>query len=405
MKKIVLTGTYFEQSHGDALLFDCVKYVFTNIAQQKNLDIEFEICDLFAKTSIPKASNHSLLKKSKSFFNIKGRIKRIIKTHTPSGLLYPLLKNNYNKKLFLTDYYFEKFKGSDMIVIAGGGLLKYNIRANFAPIFTSVIQTAQKLNIPVVINAIGIEGRHCKKDLDYLFMRDALNNPIVKMVTTRDRIDVLDSYFIKNKYKDYKKVCDTGVWASEAFSISKNSRSNAIGLNVITPSLFRDYKKNISKQELLVFWSRIIDILLEKNYDFKLFTHGLIDDYIFAQEIIQFCNLNEDRLVNNPKNQRDIIKNISNFKGIIANRLHATIVAYSLDIPAIGLAWNDKLLFWGNEINCPDRFFDYNNFNPEIIVDKLEDAIITGYDQKHKSNLKNNIYQSIESSFEILNHN
>ncbi|PTN10484.1 polysaccharide pyruvyl transferase WcaK-like protein [Mangrovibacterium marinum] len=401
-KKIVLVGTYYEQSHGDALLFDCLKYLYYTIGNKKNIQFDFVICDMFAKNKIDntiKLSKH----KHGSLHFIKKTFKSVVHSIVSSKSLRLLINREYIGQKHLREYYYSKFIGSDMIVIAGGGILKYSVRANFSPIFKDIIQTATDLNIPVIINAIGIEGRHNSKDNDFTTFKNVLNNPIVKMCTTRDRIDVLEEYYKDNEHANFMKISDTGVWASEAFSVQKAPNSKIIGLNVITPSRFTDYGKDITKQTLLSFWSQVIQILDDKQYEFRLFTHGLADDELFAREIIAFCDLDEDKLTPVPNNQFELVNNISNFKGIVANRLHACIVAYSLDIPAIGIAWNDKLLYWGKEIKYPNRFFDFDQLDPLKIVESLEEAIKEGHDQKHISLMKDSVFNSINESFSFMN--
>jgi len=82
--------------------------------------------------------------------------------------------------------------------------------------------------------------------------------------------------------------------------------------------------------------------------------------------------------------------------------LHSCIVSYSLDIPAIGLAWNDKLLFWGKEIEKPERFFDFNELDYMKVIDVMEKAIKEGYDKEYKAKFMNSIYDFIDKSLDYI---
>lgn len=389
MKKIKLVGTYYEQSHGDALLFDCVKYIYSEIAKKNNIEIDVEFVDILGKTKIN--YNNS---------NTQNSLKKIIKKIPVLSKCLKKLKNIlFIKKI--KKFYSKVFEDADLIVIVGGGLFKYNVRTNFAPIFKLIIEIGQKKNIPVVFNAVGIEGKHNSKDKWYKILQKSINKDTVKLCSTRDRIDVLKEY-IYNPKTVCEKVADTGVWTSEALKIKKDENSNIIGLNIITPTRFWDYNKGISEDNLLKFWKDIIQELLRKNYNIKIFTNGMIADYNFAKKVVDYCKLKGDILLQSPRNEIEMVKNISNCKAIIANRLHTCISAYSMDIPVIGIAWNDKLLYWGKEIQNDNRFFDFDNLDVKRIISELEKAINDGYDQQYKEQFKKTIYEFIEKSIYLI---
>lgn len=52
-----------------------------------------------------------------------------------------------------------------------------------------------------------------------------------------------------------------------------------------------------------------------------------------------------------PKNGQELVNLIANFTFVIANRLHAQIIAYSLDIPTFGILWDEKVKYWYEYIN------------------------------------------------------
>lgn len=390
MKKIKLIGTYFEQSHGDALLFECVKHLYMEIAKKNEEEIDVEFVDILGKEKI--SYNNENTKSS----SLKKMLKKI-------PILNRILKNIKNKVFLkkIKRFYEKKFKDADLIVVVGGGLFKYNVRTNFAPIFKLIIEIGEKRNIPIVFNALGIEGIHNERDKWFKVLKKAINKDIVKMCSTRDRIDILEKYIGNSKIL-CKKVADTGVWTSEALRIKKDEKSDIIGLNIITPTRFWDYNKKISEKSLLEFWKNIIDKLSQKGYKINIFTNGMIEDFNFSKKVLEYCGLEEQILMPSPKNEIEMVTNISKCKAIIANRLHTCIASYSMDIPVIGIAWNDKLLYWGKEIEQENRFFDFDNLNEEKILNELEIAIKYGYDQNYKSKFKNTIYEFIEKSFNFI---
>src|SRR5690606_25962164 len=76
---------------------------------------------------------------------------------------------------------------------------------------------------------------------------------------------------------------------------------------------------------------------------------------------------------------------ISKFSVVIAARLHANIIAYSLDIPSIGLVWNDKLTFFGNKIGVPERFIPTEHLSAENIIRAALHAESEGFDKHQRA--------------------
>jgi polysaccharide pyruvyl transferase WcaK-like protein len=80
--------------------------------------------------------------------------------------------------------------------------------------------------------------------------------------------------------------------------------------------------------------------------------------------------------------------------------LHANIISYALNVPSIGLVWNDKLTLFGEDIGYPERFFEYDKFNAKKIVDALVFAAEQGYEPQrwleYKRTAKSNIEEIVE---------
>ena len=80
--------------------------------------------------------------------------------------------------------------------------------------------------------------------------------------------------------------------------------------------------------------------------------------------------------------------------------MHACIIAYSLDIPAIGLCWNDKLKLFGENIGYPQRFIEPENMNEDYALEELKEAIKNNYDKKNKEKFLQTQIQSIQDIFD-----
>ena len=57
-------------------------------------------------------------------------------------------------------------------------------------------------------------------------------------------------------------------------------------------------------------------------------------------------------------------------------------VSYS--VPSVGLVWNDKQRMFGRIIGHPERFIEPEDFNAETVIDAVEAAMKTGYDEEKR---------------------
>lgn len=280
---------------------------------------------------------------------------------------------------------------ADLIIFAGGGIIKYK-REDFYAYIAEIVECAQKRDIPVYFNAVGIEG-YDETDEKCQLLKNALNSPCVKGISVRDDEKTLrHSYLTPNNNIWTKQVMDTAFFTKKVYRVSADKTSHVIGLGITRSRLFEDHgMSQINKEFQLRFWKEIINLLEQKGYRWKLFVNGFKSDFDFAQEVLEYVGKGEEGekyLVPRLAEGQELVETIASFQGIIAGRMHANIIAYSLGVPSIGLVWNDKLLYWGNLIGYPERFIENGNFQAEIIVNALKKSISQGthkmrYVRKH----------------------
>jgi polysaccharide pyruvyl transferase WcaK-like protein len=75
----------------------------------------------------------------------------------------------------------------------------------------------------------------------------------------------------------------------------------------------------------------------------------------------------------------DLIEEVGSCRAIISFRLHPSIIAFSLNVPSIGIVWNSKVCDFYNAIGYKDRCFEVNEkLTAENIVDAVKSAITEG---------------------------
>lgn len=410
MKKIALIGLNYDTNLGDPIICDSTKFLVNQIINEKNKTNKYELSsfDMSGRIDFEKMYNYQY-----SFFqkyivrgiNIGIRIiSKLFWKNKKIDSFFQVANWYTGKEYFLVkNFYKEKLKNIDAIIFVGGGLIKYKYQGvNFY--IQEVIKYAQKNNISVMINAAGVEGFDLN-DFKCRMLKNALNRDCVKIITTRDDIRLLEEKYIDNKEKVLSQVADSAVWISNAYGIKRSEKSEVIGLGVVRANIFLDNNINVDEETMLKFWKSVIERLDKENKEWRIFTNGLKSDYDFAINLMKYINRENEiknKIIKRPLNSRELVETISKFKGIIACRLHACIISYSLNIPVVGLVWNDKLKLFGECIKYPDRFVDYNNINCDFVLGKLEEAMLNNYDVSYKHKYKDTVKTYLEKYIDLI---
>lgn len=376
MKKICFVGLYDEFNMGDPVIAHCTEWLFTNDIP----DVEI------VRLTLDKPDKE--LKQS-SFFRVKNKIRHLLRkdytNEQMAKMVFPLALKLYR----------ERIKESDLVILVGGGLIKYKYQ--MLGVETAALCEACNLEkINLIINAVGIESYDGDNMICQMICK-ALQNESVKYISTRDDLTLLRDYYLKdNPHVICEKVADSAVWAKEAYSISKDDTSQIIGVGIGRAGLFRANGIDISGDDIQNLYERITVEVVKRGYNVQLFTNGLLADNRMAEKVkkgLQSRGIGLSLRI--PQNDTELVEILSSYKAVIATRLHSCIVSYSLDVPAIGLVWNDKLSFFGENIGRPDYFIKPSDFNETFIVNRMELALRQGYDSKIKKQYKATIINSV----------
>mgnify|MGYP002627944569 CR=1 FL=1 len=164
--------------------------------------------------------------------------------------------------------------------------------------------------------------------------------------------------------------------------------------------MFEDNGIAYSSEDFKQLYLCLIERLLDSGYNVELFNTGIVTDNDFAQIIQQALKeeLNVMVKLSISTTPRDLVNLISEYKAIIVARLHATIIAYSLQIPAIGLVWNNKLTFFGKNINAEDYFIQKEDFTLSYMLRILETSFEKGYGKARRKEFRALILDEISNN-------
>ena len=371
--RIDIFGFMEDTNIGDPVIVDTCEYLTKIICNENAIDANISKHPLFPPPDYTKYWITCFLRK------------RCRKNRGNFGLwftylvfrLYLLLPFN-----IFSRYYKPIIKKSKCVIFAGGGMLKY-ISQEFWAADYCIIKYCKKYNIPVYFNAIGIEG-YDKNHLYSRIISNLLKSNCIKNITTRDDIDSLKKY--KSDISNDSIVGDPALWSSSLYH--RKPTLDLIGIGTIRSGIFTVNGRMITEDNLISFYIAMIERLKKHNQKWQLFTNGTDADYNLGLKILKELNIkpNNEIIAPQPKTAQELINLITQYKGIIANRMHAHIIAASYGIPTVGLIWNDKIKQFAKHLGIEERFFNCDKINDYDEIFSVFEEIM----------LKNNIEDDVE---------
>lgn len=343
-KKILVFGRLEVENYGDPIIADCCKYLIEKVAMMQQIPVKATMADI------------------------------------------------YEPNMRVLRY---QLQGQDAVVFPGGGMNSPTFNRMVIKIL-DLIEEEGKAS--VFFNAIGIARVNPKKGNPTL-LKEMLNRPEVKQVTTRGSIKKLRKYLSTEKVYPPRLVLDPAVWVNEAYGIEKNADAKVIGVGVIRPEIFMRNGSELSVEDIYQLYMDIIKELEYRGYEWQLFTNGWKEDYRFGVSLLK--RMGRDRniyLGDNVKSARQLVEKIAGYRAVIAARLHANIIATSLNVPSIGLVWNDKMNMFAKTVKCEERYISGEALaDTGHIVDLMEDAMVNGYDTEEIERMKRKTIRTIKN--------
>jgi polysaccharide pyruvyl transferase WcaK-like protein len=272
-------------------------------------------------------------------------------------------------------------------VLIGGGQLLMDNDLVFPLKVWEIVRIAHDLDKIVTFYACGVGKKWSRLGL-HLLAR-ALFDENVMGVSVRDNgsRDILRALFPNAKFA-IDLAIDPAVCAAEAYKINADPDSNIIGLNISAPHVLKKRvsgtKSTFAVKRFRQFWLDLAEILTCDHRQFVLFTNGQVEDYAFAQhiaaEIYSKKKMKQVYLLKRPLDPRILTSQIAQFRAIVAHRLHANIIAYSMGIPSVGLIWDKKVEEFGKMTERSNFYLDPTHMDPWIVKQCLYDAMSVGVD-------------------------
>ncbi|TCS60712.1 polysaccharide pyruvyl transferase WcaK-like protein [Primorskyibacter sedentarius] len=364
--KLVLAGVMHSPNLGDGVIAACID----EAARQYGRDVTLDWLDLAGRTSpVPSLTQQS---RRTAILNILDAMP----TFAQQILAQPLVKAQVRRKLApLLPGKFENARG----VIIGGGQLLSDVHLNFPVKIARIVAEAEARDLPIALHGVGVAQDWTAKGTR-LFGR-LLHSPKLRFVSVRDEASRshLTQHLINlntPKLPEINVFPDPGLLAADLFSSGAPANSSSrprVGLGITHPVAIRAHSSNADNVAHLdwVKWYRNLAAELAKTYQVILFTNGSPEDETMLAEVTALPLPDNIERLARVADPIALINFIGGLDGIAAHRLHALIVAYSLNVPSLGFRWDAKV----------DAFFKLTNSEkflvdaPELPVNELSGLI------------------------------
>lgn len=358
MKRIVIFGERYSDNLGDGVICQCMEHLVSSRASE---DTIVTVRDLSCREDYDKVfqPKKNLWNKIHCKLLLMVRNNRLFQRilqqkHTVAEYQYIYHNMIWTRRKVLS---WCKENPADLVIFAGGELFK----DYFLPFITYLIEGYGKQGAKIYFNACGVDSQN----LEYVNRRfsKVLKDKAVCGVTTRSLPETCEKLIDKD---NYHFVPDPAICAKQVYQVERKTDTPCIGLGVMAiPDL------ESKKEQLLTFWSELIQELDKQGVSYRLFCNGEKADYAFAKEVASRAGCGEEKLLPCPGTPEELVGQISGFTGVCAFRMHASIIAYALGIPFVSLAWDQKMHDFGSYTEQTNQVADWEGVSGADVIDRL----------------------------------
>ena len=260
---------------------------------------------------------------------------------------------------------------SDILFFAGGGLFGINYMNNYQFV-EEIIRIADQHNVPVVLSSIGANNMGVNSENEHL-LSELLRRRCFKAVSVRENPEMFRRYAEGADY-EIIQVCDPAVWTKYVYDshLGKISRPDrrVVGINVVRGGLFGDNDKPWKLGDEMNYMDEMRKRLENSGVEYAFYTNGSFLDNNSLLYFVREYNVPKERIII-PQSTRQLVETIYGFTSVAAIRMHSSIISYALDVPSVNLVWNDKVRFFYQNIDYPDRAISIEDWNAESVLERL----------------------------------
>lgn len=359
---IAIFNVKFSNNVGDGIVAETTEYLLSSLADGSKIST----FDLGGRNQYGDTGIKAPSTLKKAFSVVVKFLPEWLSSRLRQRVTYALLKKETIPR------WREEIQKADRLVIGGGHLIS-DAELYFPIRLHAIVKLAVELKKPVYLHAVGVSNpEHFSAAGRKLFLDIFKDNPYLVYVSVRDELS--RQYWRTIFGGEVSVVPDPGNFTRETYFCFPEAAAtkNVIGIGVMASSLVvNDTPGNHTKVVLSVAdYIGLGQQLLNLGYTPLYFTNGSPEDEAVLTNIkAEFVASEKVIFVDRPMVPEDLVKIICRCEKIIAYRLHACIVATSLGVPAIGLAWDKKLYSYFESIGAADRVC--SSFDIKVVAQQL----------------------------------
>ena len=347
--KVAICGLITSENLGEWFIADSLKYIiktkFLEKTAKKPESLDFVFVDILANNEQVIPSENPITRRTKNCYKyrrsglpaevVDSSIRKLAgktKLVALHKIRHFIWNHAYNFRPRYSLYYDEKFRGVNLIVIDGGGILEYSPNEYQEPL-NLISKYGEEHNIPIVYNAIGSSGEFEVGDYRCKILMNALRSQAVKYISARDSVDIVRQC-VGSTHK-VALLADAAFWCRETYGIEKRPATDCVGIGIIRGNALQRYKVDFTEEDWIDLFEGIAKELVKRGYTYFFFTNGMMADYRLGGVICERMNLPEGKLVKRPEQATELMDTISGCAGLITCRMHSSIAATSLGIPSV----------------------------------------------------------------------
>ncbi|TDL81114.1 polysaccharide pyruvyl transferase family protein [Palleronia sediminis] len=280
-------------------------------------------------------------------------------------------------------HYARGLDGADAVAIGGGNLLSDH-DLNFPTKLALALETAGARGLPTAIFACGMAGEWSVEGLRRI--RTALRAAQPCAVFLRDDASCArwDALLAEAAGCAAQVVRDPGLMARHAYPRTARAegagRRPRIGLGIMSHVAIRYHAQaGIGPDALRRWYVDLATRLTAAGAGVTAFTNGAPEDVAQAEALRPALSaLPGVEIAARPATPAVLAALIAGCDAIAAYRMHAVIAAHSFAVPALALAWDDKLAAFMQSVGRGDWLADPACLSPEAAARRLRDAAASG---------------------------
>lgn len=374
MTRICTIGVKYSSNLGDGVIAECLEHAL----RRADPALEVAAIDLAGRRAFGDGLNRSRARLLTALGRMPQPVRRMLVRLLLTGLA----------RFKLRPRWAEQLRGSDAVVLGGGQLLA-DTDLNFPIKVRACLALVARAGLPVAVHGVGV-GRSWSPAGRRIF-RAAFARADIRAFVVRDQVSRERAVAaLGDALPVAVTTCpDPAVLVHEAYGVPLHRRGSPhrIGLCVAHPGVLRLHADvGPSAVPVADFHVALARALVERGQQPICFTNGAGEDESFLHEEL-LPRFGREGLLNcvtvapRPTVPSALVALIGGLDAVIAHRLHASIIAYGLQVPHVGLNWDSKVRSFFAEVDRARFVIEPEDTVPATVLERLDEAVAAGVDE------------------------